>query len=109
MDVIINLGVTHFPQIVRHYIVRRLHFALGQFGDRVGGLYIRVLANSISSDGCARCQISAEVLPSGHVRVEEAGSDLYLAIDSAAATATHAFADELQRMRQLGTRAQTIA
>ena len=109
MDVIIDLGAGHFPQIVRRHVARRLHFALGQFGECVGRLRVRVLASFVSCDGYARCQSSAEVLPSGHVLVEEAGSDLYLAIDLAAAAATHAFADEFGRIRQLETRAQTAA
>lgn len=107
MDLIINLGTTHFPQILRRYIARQLHFLLGQFGGRVGRLDLRVLGKSISPDGYARCQISAKVLPSGHVFVEETASDLYLAIDAAAAT--HAFAGELRRLRQLETRTQAAA
>jgi len=108
MDIIITLGPTHFPQILRRYIARRLHSALGHFGVRVGRLDVRVLGKSISAGDYARCQIGVQVLPSGSVYVDEAASDLYLAIDSATAAATHAFADELRRIRQLEARTQAV-
>lgn len=99
MDIVIYLNAAHFPQLLRRYTARRLHLTLGQFGSRVGRLDVRVIGRSASSDGQARCQISAEVLPSGHVFAEDAASDLYLAVDFAAASATAAFRTELHRIR----------
>jgi ribosome-associated translation inhibitor RaiA len=78
------------------YVERRLRFALGRFGRRVGQVTVR-----IDGDGPAesRCRISTEVLPFGRVAVEESDPDLFAAIDRATGRIGRLFGRELERAR----------
>jgi ribosome-associated translation inhibitor RaiA len=80
----------------RTYIERRLQFALSRYGGRVGDVAVRV-----SSDGRAlsRCRITVDVVPFGRVSVDEAGPDLFAAIDRAGGRLGRIFGRELGRLR----------
>jgi putative sigma-54 modulation protein len=78
------------------YVERRLRFALGRFGGRVGHVTVRVDADGRSA---SRCRISAEVLPFGHIEVEESDPDLFIAIDRATGRIGRLFGRKLERAR----------
>jgi len=78
------------------YVERRLRFALGRFGGRVGYVAVRIGADGKSA---SRCRISAEVLPFGRVAVEESDPDLFIAIDRATGRIGRLFGRELERAR----------
>jgi ribosomal subunit interface protein len=80
----------------RSYIERRLQFALGRFGDRVGDITVRVTAEG---GGRSRCRISADLRPFGGVVVEESDSDLLVVIDRAMGKIGRIFGRELERFR----------
>jgi len=85
-------------EAVNQYIERRLRFALGRFGSRVGQTRVRITAEG---DRGRRCRISVEVLPFGRVAVEEIDTDLFAAIDRATGKVGRLVGRELERMRSL--------
>ncbi|MGE5111324.1 MAG: HPF/RaiA family ribosome-associated protein [Acidobacteriaceae bacterium] len=97
MHVAINLNNADLVEPFKSYAERRLRFALGRFGGRVGHVTVR-----ISEDGPTqhRCRISAEVLPFGRVAVEETDPDLFAAIDRATGRIGRLFGRELERARE---------
>lgn len=78
MQIAIHLSDADLAGAVHSYVERRLRFALSRFGGRVGHVTVRVSADGPVS---TRCQIEAELLPFGHVAVEETDSGLFAAID----------------------------
>jgi putative sigma-54 modulation protein len=78
------------------YVERRLRFALGRFGGRVGQVTVRVGADGRTLN---ECRISTEVLPFGHVSVEESDPDLFAALDRATGRIGRVFGRELGRAR----------
>ena len=105
MQVRMHITNADLSQAFRTYVERRLHFGLGRFGRRVGQITVR-----IGTDGRidSRCRISAEVLPSGSVAVEESDVDLFTAIDQATGSIGRQFGRELERMRDLRVGRQSI-
>ncbi len=97
MHVAMHINDADLVQAFRFYVERRLRFALGRFGGRVGHITVR-----IGGDGPAegRCRISTEVLPFGRVAVEESDSDLFAAIDRATGRIGRLFGRELDRARE---------
>jgi ribosome-associated translation inhibitor RaiA len=91
-----HINDADLAQAFRGYVERRLRFALGRFGARVGQITVR-----IGGDGPAdnRCRISMEVLPFGRVAVEESDPDLFAAIDRATGRIGRLFGRELERVR----------
>lgn len=96
MHVAMHINDADLVEGLRSYIERRLRFALGRFGGRVGHLTVR-----IGADGkvASRCRISAEVLPFGRVAVEERDPDLFTAVDRATGRIGRLFGRELERAR----------
>jgi putative sigma-54 modulation protein len=96
MHVATYINDVNLAEAFKFYIERRLRFALGRFGERVGLVTLR-----ISGDGPAecRCRISADLLPFGRVEVEESDVDLFSAIDRAAGRVGRLFGRELGRAR----------
>jgi putative sigma-54 modulation protein len=78
------------------YVERRVRFALGRFGGRVGKVEVRICADNPVEN---RCRISVEILPFGRIAVEECDSDLFAAIDHATGRVGRLFGRELERMR----------
>jgi ribosome hibernation promoting factor len=94
---------------VRSYARRRLQFALGRFGSSVGRVGVRVHDVNGSRGGVDQCcHISAEVLPSGKVVVEQIDAVLFAAIDRAADRAAQAFGREIRRRRDARTGRQSV-
>lgn len=83
-------------EALRIYVERRLRFALGRFGNRVGQITVRIMPDGSLGN---HCSINAEVLPFGKVMVEQADFDLFTAIDRAAGKIGRQFGRELQRLR----------
>ena len=96
MHVAMHINDVDLAEAFQSYVERRLRFALGRFGSRVGHVTVR-----IGGDGPAenRCRISTEVLPFGHVAVEESDPDLFVAIDRATGRIGRLFGRELERAR----------
>ncbi len=96
MRVAMRINNTDLSETFRSYVERRLRFALGRFGSRVGEVTVR-----ISGDGPAemRCRIDSEIRPFGRVAVEESDADLFAAIDRATGRIGRLFGRELHRVR----------
>ncbi|HET9742271.1 MAG TPA: HPF/RaiA family ribosome-associated protein [Terriglobales bacterium] len=103
-----QLSKTDLSEMMRRYVARRLHFALGRFGSRVGLLSVRIAGYDGSPGARHLCQISAQMAPFGEVSVQESHPDLHLAIDRACGKIARSFARELERMRDLRTTRETI-
>jgi ribosomal subunit interface protein len=97
----LNLRVKNaeMHELLRRHIERRLRFALGRYGDRVGAVTASV-HGAVGRSGESRCQIRVEMLPFGSFAIEERGQDLFAAIDRAAGRVGHRFGRELDRVRQ---------
>lgn len=96
MHFVVRINNTDLAEAFRSYVERRLRFALGRFGGRVGQVTVSVAAADRADH---HCHISAEILPFGRVEVEESGSDLFSAIDRAAGRIGRLFGRELKRAR----------
>jgi len=96
MQIRFNVDDADASDAVRSYVERRLRFALGRFGQRVGHITVR-----IKPDGPAgnQCRIRAEVVPFGQVIAEQTDSDLFAAVDQAAGKIARQFSRELERIR----------
>ncbi len=88
---------TDLAEVFKSYIERRLRFALGRFGDRVGSVAIRISGGGTGENGC---RISAELRPFGRITVEEKDSDLFVAVDRATGRIGRLFGRELERNRE---------
>ncbi|SRR5579872_1200058 len=97
MHIVIHVSDADLARAVNSYVERRLRFALSRFGARVGHVTVRMSADGPAS---SRCRIEAELLPFGHVAVEERDSDLFAAIDRATGRIGRRFSRELERTRE---------
>jgi ribosome-associated translation inhibitor RaiA len=95
MELELRISKVDLADLLRCYVERRLRFALGRFGDRVGRISVRIAGNG--SEG--QCRISTEIRPVGRVAVQETDSDVVAAIDRATGRIGHLVARELERAR----------
>ncbi len=100
MNLAMRINEINLTDGLRSYIERRLRFALGRFGQRVGQVSVR-----LGMDGPAECfcRINTEILPFGSVAIEESDPDLFAAIDRATGRIGRLFGHELQRARDART------
>ncbi len=104
MRVEVRVQNTDLGEALRGYVEHRLRFALGRFGGRVGRVMVRLSDINGPRGGVDKsCRISAEVLPSGRVMLEETDRELYTAIDRAAERIGRSFGRELERARDAKT------
>lgn len=96
MQTVVRINDSELVEVFKSYVERRIRFALGRFGGRVGQITVRVMG---AGREVHRCRITAEILPFGRVAVEEADSDLLLAIDRATGRIGRLFGRELERAR----------
>lgn len=96
MQTIVRINDSELAEVFRAYVERRLRFALGRFGSRVGQITVRITGAGKDDH---RCRITAEVLPFGRVAVEEADADLFVAVDRATGRIGRLFGRELERVR----------
>jgi len=105
MQIAIHLSDADLAGAVHSYVERRLRFALSRFGGRVGHVTVGMNADGPAS---SRCRIEAEILPFGHVAVEEIDSDLFAAIDRATGRIGRLFSRKLERTREGRTGRESI-
>lgn len=107
MNVRLRVNNTDVQELLRGYTDRRLRFALGRFGDRVGSVSVAVHGIEGKS-GDSRCRIITEMIPVGRFSVDERGPDLFAAIDRATGRVGRRFRRELDRMRDAGRNRDSI-
>jgi len=105
MQIDFRLQNAALTEAVQRYVERRLLFALGRFGDRVGQVIVR-----ISGIGGAehQCRITTEMRPFGRVAVRATSPDLFTAIDRATGRVGRLFGRELQRVREARTGNESV-
>lgn len=105
MQLDVRIHNTDLAVVMNNYVERRLRFALGRFGERVGQITVR-----ISNNGSVerKCRISAELKPFGRIAVEEADSDLFAAVDRATGRIGRLFGRELQRTHDMRTGRESV-
>ena len=77
----------HLPlsNALKRHAERRLAFALRRFDRWIGGVKVRISDVNGPRGGVDKfCQITAEMVPTGVVRVEASDADAYVVIDRAA-------------------------
>ena len=100
MHLKLRMNHAHIEQLLRNHIDRRLRFALGRFGDRVGNVAV-TLSGPEGRAGESRCRIRIEIVPRGTFAVEERGHDLLATIDRAAGRVGRLFGREVGRVRDM--------
>ena len=109
MEVEIRIQGIDVANAVRTYAARRIRFALGRFASRVGRVVIRMSDVNGARGGVDQCcHISAELLPTGKVVLEQTDADLFSAIDRAADRVGQAFRREIQRLRDARSRRDSL-
>jgi ribosomal subunit interface protein len=68
-------------ELLREYVERRLHFALGRFGERIARVTTRISAHVGNRSNDLTCRITADLQPFGAVTAEASNADVYTAID----------------------------
>lgn len=109
MELEVRIHSTNMADVVRAYAVRRLRFALGRFASRVGRVVVRISDTNGARGGVdQRCQISADLVPSGKVVLEQVDADLFTAIDRASDRVGQAFSREIRKSRDARTHHDSI-
>jgi putative sigma-54 modulation protein len=84
---------------------RRVQFAIGRFGARIGAVSVRLADSNGPRGGCDKiCRLVATVEGAGRVVVEDEDADLYAAIDRATTRLGRAVARAFERRRSPGGR-----
>ncbi len=87
-------------KVLRTQVERRLGFALGRFGERIGQVLLQFSDTNDHRGGVdKRCQIDVGLRPRS-VRVEHTDADLIVALDHAADRASRSVARALERERE---------
>ena len=101
MEVEVRIQDTDLAGAIRRYAARRLRFTLGRFTSRVGRVVVRISdINGVRGGVDQCCHISAQLLPSGKVALDQVDADLFTAIDRASERVGQAFKREFERSRQ---------
>ena len=109
MEVEVRIQGTDLGEAIRRYAARRIRFALGRFGSRVGRVTVRISDINGARGGVDQCcHISAEIPPRGEVVLDQVDADLFSAIDRASARVGEALRRETQRNRDARTRRETV-
>ena len=109
MDVEVRIQSTDAANAIRTYVTRRIRFALGRFASHVGQVVVRVSdINGVRGGVDQCCHISAELLPSRKVVLDQIDADLFNAIDRASERVAQAFRREMQRTREARTRRESV-
>jgi ribosome hibernation promoting factor len=96
MQVGMHINDADLGTALRSYVERRLRFALGRYGGRVGQVTVRIGASGSAE---TQCKISAEILLFGRVAVVESDHELFAAVDRATGRIGRLFGRELDRAR----------
>ena len=94
----------------RAYVERRLGFALGRFGDRVGLVRVRLTGdlNGTKAAMDKRCLLKVRVWPSTNVLVEATARRFSEAVDCLAERAARAVCSAIERRRDGHRRRSSI-
>jgi ribosome-associated translation inhibitor RaiA len=95
MKVQIRRGGVKLTAPLRAHIERRLGLVLGRFGDRVGSVVVRFLADG----GDKRCQIEVALRPQ-KMKIERSHADAFAAVNHAAERISISVARALERERE---------
>jgi ribosome-associated translation inhibitor RaiA len=84
LKVRVQNGSVAVDAVLRAHVDRRLAFALGSIGDRVGDILVRLSHDAPTrAPALERCEIEVTLRPR-NVRVAETGATLFLAVENAA-------------------------
>jgi ribosomal subunit interface protein len=97
MQVELRTVKADIAEVLRRYLERRLRFALGRFGERVGPVSVTV---SRDDRGDATCRIRTQIVPFGRIEARDNDPDLFVAIDRVSGKVGRLFARQLQRARE---------
>lgn len=87
---------------LKEHTVRRLRFALGRFGARVGRVSVRVSdVNGPRGGVDKRCRIAVALDPRGDVMVEGSGDDPFALVARVAKRVGRSVRRELDRRRKI--------
>lgn len=101
MNLELHFRNSNFAEALQTFLERRLQFALSSFGGRVGLVTVRLGdANDRYGKPLRRCEISAEIVPSGTVVATEANADLYVAVDRAVRRIVRLLRKQFDRKRR---------
>ena len=102
MKIHIQKSSVELNRALRAHIDDRLGFALGRFGEQIGRVLVRFSDAQSDGDGehesDKRCQIDVALRPRS-VHVEDADTDLLLALDRASGRASRLVARALEHQR----------
>lgn len=97
-------------EALRLHLERRLHFALGRFGGRLGCVVATFADENGPRGGVDKvCRIVAEVRGTAPVVIEDADPDLYAAVDRATGRLGRAIARGIARERARFLRTPVLA
>jgi len=100
MQVDIRARQIEIDESLRAYIERRLRFALGRFGERIGMVTARFEnANGARGGVDKQCRINVGLRPSGNVIVEDVDADLRTVVDRTSERVGRAVSRDLKRRR----------
>ena len=100
MQIDIRARKIEVDEALRAHVDRRLRFALGRFGERIGRVTVRFDdANGTRGGVDKQCQIDVALRPSGNVIVDDIDADLCTVVDRAAERVARAVHRDLQRRR----------
>ncbi len=84
MNLELHYGHSEFTEALETFLERRLQFALAEYRAQLGMVTVRIDDRSAHGGSAKkRCEITAGLIPSGHVVASEANPDLYVAVDRA--------------------------
>ena len=105
MNLELHFRNSNFAEALQTYLERRLQFAFSSFGDRIGLVTVRLGdANDRRGKPLRKCEITADLVPSGHLVANESNSDLYVAVDRAVRKIAQLLRKECDRKRRSGPR-----
>jgi putative sigma-54 modulation protein len=100
MKLTIHSNGLNLEPLMQNRIARRMGFALGRFGDKVGRVAVRLADINGPRGGVdKRCRVLVDVASGGPTVVEVTDSDLRSAIDRAADRIGRAVHRKLERVR----------
>ncbi len=84
MNLELHYGQSELAEALQTFLERRLQFALAAYGPQLGMVTVRVDNGQESRETrIKRCEVKAELTPTGEVVASETNADLYVAIDRA--------------------------
>ena len=103
MEVQIHIHNTDLVDALQEYVERRLRFSLRRFVGRLGRVRVRVTDVNGPRGGVDKsCRVSAEMLPSGKLVLQEAvDANLYVAVDHATERIGRSVGRQVERDREV--------